>query len=395
MTDVIILGGGIKGTALAALSTLAGFHVTLVERKRLASGATSRNHGRLHVGTASWKTDSLALMRRRYLGSRIIRSVLPGFPTDARASYCFADDQEGQAFEGRVTKAGIPVESCANFSDIENWIDVRKITSQYRVEEYAFDPALTARLLAGVALRNGAVFRFERAVEITHNLERFSIKLADGEYVSGDCVVNAMSAWADLVKVPADFRRASVQWHTWSLVCADRNEINAPELDRVVVVWPKEGPQISAIPHGHWVTLDNGSTPISTNESPEPASDWLGLSGDRSEDLTLFQPITEQLRPLHIADIDNCFKLTGVHARQRGTKPGSVHQLHQSGRYYLSFGGQASTALLDAVDTVDKIKHDIGDRAYRSTSELARLAEQLNDTSAVGGGSMRWLDEKL
>src|SRR5919106_2820358 len=50
-SDVVVVGGGVIGTACAYALSSRGASVTLVERAELAAGASGRNHGLLFVPT--------------------------------------------------------------------------------------------------------------------------------------------------------------------------------------------------------------------------------------------------------------------------------------------------------------------------------------------------------
>ncbi len=49
-TDILVVGGGATGTAVARDCSLRGLSCALIEKKDLASGTTGRNHGLLHSG---------------------------------------------------------------------------------------------------------------------------------------------------------------------------------------------------------------------------------------------------------------------------------------------------------------------------------------------------------
>src|SRR5258708_24501876 len=63
--DVAVVGGGFAGLHTARLLAMRGFKVVLVERRRIAWGASGRNGGFLHPGFAA---RSGALIRRLGLG---------------------------------------------------------------------------------------------------------------------------------------------------------------------------------------------------------------------------------------------------------------------------------------------------------------------------------------
>ena len=69
---IIVIGGGIKGSSLAALlSACEEYEVLLIDRGNIGSGTTCTNHGRLHLGTANWRREPLSRMRRRLSGRRL------------------------------------------------------------------------------------------------------------------------------------------------------------------------------------------------------------------------------------------------------------------------------------------------------------------------------------
>ena len=49
-TEVVIIGGGVTGTALARDLALRGVACILLEKEDLNAGASGRNHGLLHSG---------------------------------------------------------------------------------------------------------------------------------------------------------------------------------------------------------------------------------------------------------------------------------------------------------------------------------------------------------
>jgi len=49
-TQVLIIGGGITGTAIARDLALRGVHSILIDRSHINAGASGANHGVLHSG---------------------------------------------------------------------------------------------------------------------------------------------------------------------------------------------------------------------------------------------------------------------------------------------------------------------------------------------------------
>ena len=104
--DCIVVGGGITGLLTALRLTLRGLRVIVVEKDRLGSGATIRNHGIIHSG-------ALYAVSQPQLSSQC-REALPayrGMFPDARiwttSSWYFADGERLGLFERRWRELGL------------------------------------------------------------------------------------------------------------------------------------------------------------------------------------------------------------------------------------------------------------------------------------------------
>ena len=56
-TQVLIIGGGITGTAIARDLALRGVHSILIDRSHINAGASGANHGVLHSGARYIASD--------------------------------------------------------------------------------------------------------------------------------------------------------------------------------------------------------------------------------------------------------------------------------------------------------------------------------------------------
>ena len=72
-TQVLIIGGGVTGTALARDLALRGVDCILVERDDINAGASGRNHGLLHSGARYVAGDREAAMECRAEGDILKR----------------------------------------------------------------------------------------------------------------------------------------------------------------------------------------------------------------------------------------------------------------------------------------------------------------------------------
>ena len=71
---VLVVGGGVLGTAIARDFALRGLEVTLVEQGTLTAGATGRMHGVLYSGARFAATDRAGAKRCRS-ESRVLRDI--------------------------------------------------------------------------------------------------------------------------------------------------------------------------------------------------------------------------------------------------------------------------------------------------------------------------------
>jgi glycerol-3-phosphate dehydrogenase len=109
-TDVLVVGGGATGLAVARDLALRGLAVTLVEMGDFASGTSGRYHGLLHSGARYAVTDPEAA-RECIAENRVLRLIAPSSIEDTGGLFvlCAGDDS---SFEERwldgCRQAGIP-----------------------------------------------------------------------------------------------------------------------------------------------------------------------------------------------------------------------------------------------------------------------------------------------
>src|SRR5262249_27002539 len=141
---VIVIGGGIKGSSLAALLSACGGHeVLLVDRGNIGSGATCTNHRRLHLGTADWRREPVSRMRRRLKGSETWRLLPNALESSEPALYCFDSDHAGEQFQAKCEAAGICIRPATGDAvrSVHGWIDRACFKSFFEVPEFSFNPA--------------------------------------------------------------------------------------------------------------------------------------------------------------------------------------------------------------------------------------------------------------
>jgi glycerol-3-phosphate dehydrogenase len=132
--QVIVVGGGGTGGALAHDLVLRGLRVTLLERGELTSGTTGRHHGLLHSG-ARYAVGDPASAVACIAENRILRRIAPGSFEENGGLFVALDDQDMGYLPGFLA-------GCAACG-----IPTRRLTP---AEALALEPGLNPALRAAV-----------------------------------------------------------------------------------------------------------------------------------------------------------------------------------------------------------------------------------------------------
>jgi glycine/D-amino acid oxidase-like deaminating enzyme len=360
---IVIIGAGIKGSILAALLSLAGADVTLVDRAQVGSGATSTNHGRLHLGTSSWRTDPDPLIRRRLAASALMRSLPHVISHSKDGLYCFETEEDAGSFLAVCSRNGIPFRECSRHDLSSQWVTADDFAMTISLPEYSFDPAKLAGRFASLAEHQGARLALQENIrEIRDANREHLLDLSDGSKLRADLVINCGSRWSqDLIARHANVD-LTVDWYTWRILCARAESL--PPLERVTVIMDAARNTPSALPHGDWITIDGRSKPELLKPCDEPANyGWHRFDESNDNERKLYEDASRYLAPLRSLGPAAIFSFAGVQGRVRGAPPGSTNTVYFGGAdesYAIAFGGQASTAFLDALE----ITEAMGERGW-------------------------------
>lgn len=203
-TQVLIIGGGATGTALARDLALRGVGCILVEKDDVNSGASGRNHGLLHSGARYVASDLQTAIECRAEGA-ILKSVAPQAIEDTGGFFVAVqgDDERYVAdFPSLCARAGIAARAVdpAAARALEPALSERAI-AVFEVPDASIDPfrlslesMAHARSLGARLMRRSRVVGFERdgrrirAVRVQRGGEELRVEAAQ--------VVIAAGAWA-------------------------------------------------------------------------------------------------------------------------------------------------------------------------------------------------------
>ena len=204
-TQVLIIGGGVTGTALARDLALRGVDCILVEKDDINAGASGRNHGLLHSGARYVAGDREAAMECRSEGDILKRMAAQTIQDTGGYFVAVQGDDERYIadFPSHCARAGISAHAVdvAAARALEPALSERAI-AVFEVPDAAIDPfrlslesMAQARSLGARLMRRTRVVGFERE---GRRIRAVRLRSLTGEDVRIEAaqVVNAAGAWA-------------------------------------------------------------------------------------------------------------------------------------------------------------------------------------------------------
>src|SRR6185369_4172593 len=191
--DVVIIGGGIVGSACAAECAAAGLRVAIIEAKMIGGGATAAGMGHLTVMDDS--DAQFALTRYSQLLWREMKDELPReVEYDACGTiWVAADDEEMREVLRKhefYSSRGVEVEVLDAHALAEAEPQLRKgLVGGLRVAgDSVIYPPCAAQFFVDLTLsRGGRLFLGQAVQEITAD----GVRLRDGSVISAGVIVNA------------------------------------------------------------------------------------------------------------------------------------------------------------------------------------------------------------
>jgi glycerol-3-phosphate dehydrogenase len=208
-TQVLIIGGGITGTAIARDLALRGVHSILVDRSHINAGASGANHGVLHSGARYVASDPESSRECREENA-LLKKMAPHCIENTGGLYvAVAEDDEKYLadFPHLCAKCGVPCDPL----DVKDVLAMepalsRKIIAAYRTEDSSIDPFRASFENLSYAVRCG--HGFLPYTEVTRfdidnkEIQRARVKnvLTEQEQtIEAEQVVNAAGAWVGQV----------------------------------------------------------------------------------------------------------------------------------------------------------------------------------------------------
>lgn len=266
-TDVVIVGGGINGCALAYELSLKGIDVAVVERSYLASGAT----GRCGAGIRQqWSTRENAALAIESV--KIFERLEDELGSDIglkQGGYLIAvhDEKDMEQAEKNVSmqrSLGLDVDilSPEEMREVVPILDVDgmdAIGATFCPTDGNADPFKTTYAYANAAMKHGAkIYRFTEVQDIlTENGRVKGVKTDKGE-VKADVVVNAAGAWSKKIAEMAGIELPNVPYKKEIIVTERVEYVFDPMVisfkDGIYFSQQEEGQILGGIPPPETVT---------------------------------------------------------------------------------------------------------------------------------------------
>jgi len=204
--DVIVLGGGLMGTASALFLARRGVRVTLIERRRIGAGATVASFGNIrrsgrHLSQLPLAARSLAIWNE---AERLLERDVE-FRATGHLRLIFDQDgyEDMQAYAAAARPLGLTLEELTPGELRKRFAGLGPdaIAASFSPNDGSANPRLIAPAFADAAARAGADIVDECAVEnIRHNANGFAVDTAKGVY-EAEALLNCAGAWGDEIAV--------------------------------------------------------------------------------------------------------------------------------------------------------------------------------------------------
>lgn len=202
--DVVVVGGGATGTAIARDLAMRGADVVLFERGGLADGTSGRMHGLLHSG-ARYAIADPESARQCIAENRILRDAASHCVEETGGLFVQLPDDDEDYFDRKreaCADAGIPVEVLSGpAARREEPLLSTDVKRALRVPDAAIDPFRLVAATAASAESHGATIRTHTPVTdvLVEEGAVVGVEVDDSDEqktVRAEHVVNAAGPWA-------------------------------------------------------------------------------------------------------------------------------------------------------------------------------------------------------
>jgi glycerol-3-phosphate dehydrogenase len=386
--DLLVIGGGIHGAAVARDAALRGLSVVLAEKDDLASGTSSRSSKLIHGGLRYLETGQFGLVKEALEERAILLDTAPHYVMPLPFLLPF---YKGASRPGWVVRMGLSLyDTLATTSVVprhrglkpEEALELEPDLPREGLQGAAlfFDAQMDdARLVVANAMAAagaGATVRTRTAVTALSRIGEGARPVwraqvgGDGETIEARAVVNGAGPWVDSVRALAGTAGAPAL----RLTRGTHVVVPAITRERALLLFARRDKRvIFVLPWGPWSLVGTTDT-----DDPEPPD----MVSPRLEDVRYLWDEIAARWPEHPAARDAAGQTVRVFAglrplvRARSDRPWDnpreARLLAERGLFSL-VGGKYTTARRLAERAVDRVVAHLGARAAPCSTRTARL----------------------
>jgi glycerol-3-phosphate dehydrogenase len=390
-TDVLVVGGGATGAAVAWDCALRGYDTILVERRDLAEGTSGRFHGLLHSGGRYAVKDPNAAVEC-VEENAILRRIAADCIEDTGGLFVTTPDDDpayGDQFLAGCAKTKVPTEEIDPAEALRREPRLNPgIKRAFTVQDASIDAWKTVWALAHAAKSKGArILPYHRVVDVIREGDAVTgARLLDergGEEITVECrmLLNASGAWAGQIADMADIEGIEIIPGKGIMIAMNHRLVNTV-INRCTM--PADGDILVPI---RTVSVI-GTTDIRVKEPDEPevTQDEVEQMFDDGERLV---PGFRQARALRVwAGVRPLFqdaKATGSSRDVTRAHAMLDHHARDGVTGFLTItGGKLTTMRLMARDIVDAMVRQFGDDRPCTTDEVVLPGSEDVETYSIG-----------
>jgi glycerol-3-phosphate dehydrogenase len=405
--DLLIIGGGITGVAIARDAAMRGIRTALVEKDDYGSGTSSRSSRLIHGGIRYLEYYQFKLVFEACCERRIMRQIAPRLVRPLPFLYPLYRDQKPAPWKLRL---GLTMyDALGLFRNVQRhrWLDPSEVQQREPLisqqgllgaarfyDAQADDARLTLATAKSAHLHGAVMANHVRVVDLmTANGRRCGAclvdELGDREIeVQAKVIVNATGVWGDQVRDLDQARTEPLLRPTQGVhLVISRESVGADHA--IVVDSPRDGRHVFLIPWGDFALIGTTDTDYDGNLDRPAAS---------PEDVTYLLEAASQAFPAaQIGQDDVISTFAGL--RPLITAPGGSYAVSRSHKIVHSpsglitvAGGKLTTHRLMAEQIVDRVQEKLtvafGCEARRGCcTEEALVGAQVTRTVAESESS--------
>ena len=400
--DLLVIGGGITGTAVARLAARNGWSVALLERADLAAGASSNTSHMLHGGLRYLEHGQFSLVREALHERGTVSKLAPELARPTRFLIPFYRRERRprwmvrlglglyDAFAGRANLAPHTVVSAREALALEPDLEPKGLLGAGLYSDAVMDDARLTVAVARDAALHGAAIHTYTDMQGARPIDGGLIEVLSRDVISGEerrfvarVIVNAAGSWVDRVRTRLSRSLAPGSPDPAPVLRPSRGvHLVLPPVTRghgLLLFAPEDGRVFFTVPFG-------GATLVGTTEvevpSPPGASDYgptveevrylraaIGRALPGREESPVLA-VTSGVRPLLAGDQD-----VGGASRE--------HRVFEDGPVISIAGGKYTTFRVMARHAFERAAVRLGRAGKRMRDPLDPLPRPLGDTHDV------------